>query len=443
MAAMSRADAESLPARVLQGLVSPAQRFIGIQSSSGIVLIVAAAVALAWANSPWADAYEAMRATRLALHIGGFTLQHDLLHWVNDLLMALFFFRVGLEIKRELVAGELSSRDRAILPAAAALGGMVVPASIFLAITYSGEGMRGWGVPMATDIAFAIGVLALLGSRVPLPLKVFLLALAIVDDLGAIAVIAFFYIADLDAAALGISLGAWALAVFYGAARGTSPIVYAAIGAGVWYFMLQSGVHATIAGVLMALAIPLRHGVAPDEMHERAGEAADAGGYEDVQATMERLDVLLRRSDSPLHRMERALAVPVAYLVMPAFALFNAGVALGGQDGAQLSVSAVSLGVFAGLVVGKPLGILGFAWIAVRIGHARLPAGIGWPAMLGVGLLGGIGFTMSLFIGNLAFAGADALLGQAKLAIFAASTAAALAGLTLLALVLRKPNPGG
>jgi Na+:H+ antiporter, NhaA family len=347
------------------------------------------------------------------MRFGGFELEKPLVDWVNDFLMAIFFFLVGLEIKRELLVGELASLQKAALPAAGAFGGMLVPALIYAGLNWDGA-VRGWGVPMATDIAFAVGVLALLGPRVLLPAKVFLLALAIVDDLGAVAVIALFYTQDLNVAALFISLSVWALAILYGRARGSNAMVYPVLGLVVWYFRLQSNVHATVAGVLMAMSVPIRHGMGPKDADQQTWRTLQEGGFERVEVRMEHLQNVLEQGQSPLHRMERALTPYVAYLIMPVFALFNAGVVIADSQGAL--VSAVSLGAFFGLLLGKPIGIVGFAWLAVRAGLAELPERIDWRAMVGVGLLGGIGFTMALFIAGLAFEEAPALLdsGQAR-----------------------------
>jgi NhaA family Na+:H+ antiporter len=357
--------------------------------------------------------------------------------WVNDLLMAIFFFLVGLEIKRELLVGELAGVRKAVLPAVAAFGGMLLPALIYAGFNWNGA-LRGWGVPMTTDIAFAIGILALLGPRAPLPAKAFLLALAIVDDLGAVAVIALFYIQDLNVAALVVAVGVWTLALLYGRARASSGMVYAVLGLIVWYFMLQSNVHATVAGILMAMSVPIRHGMGPKQAHQPTWRTLEEGGFERVEVSLHHLQNVLEQGQSPLHRMERLLTPYVAYGIMPIFALFNAGVVV--SDGQGSAISAVSLGTFFGLVLGKPIGIVGFAWLAVRTGLARLPAHTDWQIMTGVGLLGGIGFTMSLFIAGLAFEEAPGLLDQAKLAVLAASVTAASLGLIRLAGVLKSSS---
>ncbi|MEO8463603.1 MAG: Na+/H+ antiporter NhaA, partial [Chloroflexota bacterium] len=351
-----------------------------------------------------------------------------------------FFFVVGLEIKRELLVGELKSRRSATLPIAGALGGMVVPALIFLVLNAGSPAARGWGIPMATDIAFALGILALLGSRVGLPLKIFLLALAIVDDLGAVLVIAVFYTDQLDVLSLLLAGAAWAGALAYGRYGAARPLGYALIGAVMWYFMLKSGVHATVAGVLMAVTVPLRHTLTSDELQEELqpvlGQQAD--GFEEVEVAIERLEGVLDRAHSPLHSMEHALTPIVAFVIMPIFAFFNAGVAIAGGD---VSITgAVSVGVLLGLIVGKPVGILLFASLAVRSGLTDLPDGATWMGMIGVALLAGIGFTMSLFIAGLAF-GPGPALDEAKLGILAASVVAAVVGLVFLSRSLPRDQP--
>lgn len=420
-------SSKRIPTAVIEALMTPVQAFIKIESASGIVLVAAAAVAFAWSNSPWAESYFSLRGLELGIELGAFTLRMDLLHWVNELLMAIFFLLVGVEIKRELLVGELDTWKEAALPVAGALGGIVIPALIYAGLNLGQASIRGWGIPMATDIAFALGVLALLGDRVPLLLKVFLLGLAIVDDLAAVLVIAIFYTHELSLTMLLLSLGVWALAIFYGRADGRRPLVYAVLGLAMWYCMHESGVHAVIAGVLLAWAIPLRHGVSLEGLRDELRAQAGAR-FEEIETRMGHLEALLQRARSPLHRTENILDPYVAFLIMPIFAFFNAGVAIGG--GTTL-VDKVSAGAFLGLLIGKPLGVLGFVWLAVTAGLARLPDRVSWRQVSGIGLLAGIGFTMSLFIANLAFRSGNGL-DQAKIGVLAASTAAALLGLTLL-----------
>ena len=424
------------PARrtVVGRLLTPVQELIRTESASGVILIAAAVVAFAWANSPFAPGYFAILEVELGVGLGGWGLEKPLILWVNDLLMAVFFFLVGLEIKREILVGELAGWRRASLPIAGALGGMVVPALIYVAFNAGLPTVRGWGVPMATDIAFALGVLALLGDRVSLPLKVFLLALAIVDDLGAVLVIALFYTENLDGGALLLSFVVWGAAFAYGRLGGAKPLGFALIGLVMWYFMLKSGVHATIAGVLMALAVPLRHQLAPQQLQQELRPLmGQGGGFEQVETVIQHLEDVLAKAHSPLHEIEHALAPYVAFVIMPVFAFFNAGVALAGGEAGPLS--AVAIGAFLGLLVGKPVGVAGCAWLAVKTGLTRLPPGANWPGVIGVGLLAGIGFTMSLFIANLAFGPAPEL-DQAKIGVLAASVVAALVGLAFLARAL-------
>jgi NhaA family Na+:H+ antiporter len=423
------------PKRSVVGrLLTPVQELINTESASGVILIAAAAVAFAWANSPFAPNYFAILEVEVRVGFGTWALEKPLILWVNDLLMAVFFFLVGLEIKREILVGELAGWRRASLPIAGALGGMLVPAAIYLAFNFDTPAVRGWGVPVATDIAFALGVLALLGDRVSLALKVFLLALAIVDDLGAVLVIAAFYTESVNVGSLLLSFLIWGIALAYGRAGGAKPLAFALIGLVMWYFMLKSGVHATIAGVLMALAVPLRHQLSSQELQQELRPLMGRGGnFEQVEMVMQHLEDVLAKAHSPLHDMEHSLAPYVAFVIMPVFAFFNAGVALaGGESGL---ITTVSIGAFLGLLIGKPIGVAGFAWIAVKSGLTRLPEGANWPGMIGIGLLAGIGFTMSLFIANLAF-GLTAELDQAKIGVLAASVVAALIGLAFLARAL-------
>jgi Na+:H+ antiporter, NhaA family len=418
------------PRSTVAKLLSPVQDFINTESASGVVLIGAALIAFAWANSPWAEHYFAMLEIPLGIGFGAWGLEKPLLLWVNDLLMAVFFFLVGLEIKRECLVGELAGWQKASLPVAGALGGMIVPALIYVALNPSEPAVRGWGVPMATDIAFALGVLALLGERVTLSLKIFLLALAIVDDLGAVLVIAVFYSENINIGALLLSFLAWAAALAYGRFGGGKALAFAVIGLVMWYFMLRSGVHATIAGVLMALAVPLRHQLSPQQLQQELRPlTARAGDFEQTEVMIGHIEEMLERARSPLHKMEHGLAPYTAFVIMPVFAFFNAGVAVGGAGAGLLGT--ISLGAFLGLLLGKPIGIVGFVALAVKTGLTRLPPGTNWQGLIGVGLLAGIGFTMSLFIASLAFPD-PALLSQAKMGVLCASVIAALVGLAFL-----------
>ena len=411
--------------------MEPLARFLEIESASGILLVICTIIALVLANSPWAAAWNAFWHTHVHIGAGTWQLDASLAHWVNGGLMTVFVFLVGLEIKRELIDGELRTVRKAALPIVAAIGGMAAPAAIFLLLAGSGAGARGWGIPMATDIAFAVGILALLGRRVPIGLKIFLLALAIADDIGAILVIALFYSGAIKVAALG--LAALGLALIFGMNRlgVRSVVAYWLVGAGVWLAMHYSGIHPTIAGVALGLMTPGRAWVAGESLTELLLDAVDR-----LDGEIERphgrsrlvgdLTLTARESISPLERLEVALHPWVAFVIMPIFALANAGVAL--QPAA--ATHQIAWAVAAGLLIGKPLGITLFAWLAVKSGAAQLPAGVNWRAVLGAGCLGGIGFTMSLFIASLALEGT--LLDAGKIGILAGSTISAAAGLALL-----------
>ena len=371
--------------------------FLASEASGGLVLMASAALALLVANSAWADTYFAA----LKAHLGPLSV----LHWINDGLMALFFLLVGLEIKRELLDGRLRTWPDRLLPGVAALGGMLAPALVYVAVNWhSPDTLRGWAIPAATDIAFALGVLALLGPRVPVSLKIFLTALAILDDLGAVLIIAAFYTADLSLPMLG---GATVtLAALYGLNKaGVSRLTpYLLLGLALWFFVLQSGVHATIAGVLLALTIPLRLSVGkPDD------------------------------PTSPLHILEHALHPWSAFLVLPIFGFANAGVALAGFE-PEMLLDPVTLGVALGLFLGKQIGVFGFVLAAVKLGLAQRPAHASWAQIYGVALLCGVGFTMSLFIGLLAFAGAPELEAQTKIGVLTGSLACMAAGALVLLL---------
>lgn len=407
------------------------------------MLLVCTAVALVWANSPWAASYHHIWEIEVAADAGPFSIRSTLHHLINDGLMAVFFFLVGLEIKREVLIGELASLRQAALPAAAALGGMVVPAAIYAALSSGGSGSAGWGIPMATDIAFALGVLALLGDRVPAGLKVFLAALAIVDDIGAVLVIALFYTSGVGWTALCAAGALLLLAAGANAAGVRRPSAYALIGAALWGAVLASGVHATVAGVLLAMTIPSRTRIDEDEFLRRARRSVDefergCGPETTVltnqmqQEALLTLETLCEQAQAPLQRTERKLHGIVAFLIMPLFALANAGVRLGGGDLASALSSPVLLGVLLGLVLGKPLGITLFSWAAVRMGVATLPSRVTWRMVHGAAWLGGIGFTMSLFVAGLAFPDMPALLAAAKLGILAASLGAGICGWILL-----------
>jgi NhaA family Na+:H+ antiporter len=423
--------------RPVDRVFAPLRNFLHTEASGGILLLGAAIVALVWANSPLSASYVALWHTPVAIEIGEFRLAEDLHFWINDGLMAIFFFVVGLEIKRELLIGELTSIRRALLPVAGAIGGALLPAAIFVAFTRGGEGSAGWGVPMATDIAFALGVLALLGSRVPIGLKIFVTALAIADDLLAIVVIAVFYSGELSLFAFGLAAAVLAALIAGNRLHVRSYLFYGVLGIALWMAVLASGVHATIAGVVLALTVPARTRIDGHSFVVRAQELIDAfeeaDHPEDVRRSDARQSALTDLEDAteaiqtPLQRLEHGLHPWVAYFIVPLFALSNAGVSLGAGVTAALG-SSVAYGIVAGLLVGKQAGILAGAWLVVRMGWADLPAGVTWRHIWGAGCVAGIGFTMSLFIGELAFADSPELLDVAKVAILAASVAAASIG---------------
>ncbi|MDX1420166.1 MAG: Na+/H+ antiporter NhaA [Rubricoccaceae bacterium] len=422
--------------------------FFQTSAAGGIVLLACAAVALVWANSPLADAYFALWETYLTVGGGPLVIEKPLLLWINDGLMALFFFVVGLEIKREVLVGELSNPRQAALALAGAVGGMVVPAGLYLAVNIDDPlRVAGWGVPMATDIAFALGVLALLGSRVPLALKVFLTALAIVDDLGAVLVIALFYTDAIALGALGAAAGFFVVLVVLNRMGVQWTPIYALLGIALWVAMLKSGVHATVAGVLVALTIPASRRIdAPGFLEEaRALLAQFSEGLKpgrvaptnEQREAVHALEQACEKVETPLQRLEHDLHGVVAFFVMPVFALANAGVALGGGG---LVSDPAALGIILGLVVGKPLGVFGLAWLSVRLGLAQQPSDVTWSQLFGVSLLTGIGFTMSIFIANLAYDSA-ALLDSAKLGILLASFVAGVVGYVLLRRSVPRPGP--
>jgi NhaA family Na+:H+ antiporter len=422
-------------------VVRPLQRVLHTESASGIVLLMAAVMALIWANSPWAHVYNAIWETPLTVRVGGFELSEDLRHWVNDLLMALFFFVVGLEVKREIVHGDLRDLRTALLPIAGALGGMVVPAALYLTLNPSGPAARGWGIPIATDIAFAVGILALLGHRAAAGLRVFLLTLAIVDDIGAILVIAVFYTSYLSLAWLLVAAATVGAVIVMERVhvRALWPYVFAAVV--LWLAVFESGVHATIAGVILGLLTPawsfhpLERVTEPIDAQLGAVRALPPDGQADEgeQAALMAVTRLANEAISPLARLQTALHPWSALVVLPLFALANAGVALSGEALRQSLSNPITIGIIVGLVVGKPAGIVSAALIAVHSGRARMPESVNWVQLVGVAALGGVGFTVSIFIAGLAFSAPEAV-DAAKIGILIASALAGLIGaFTLLA----------
>jgi len=422
-------------------LLGPMQQFVNRSAASGIVLLVATIVALVIANSPLAEAYDELLHAYIGITIGDFVLKESLLHWINDGLMAVFFFLVGLEIKREMSVGELSNPRAAALPIVAAIGGALMPALIYAALNFSGVGASGWGVPMATDIAFALGCLALLGNRVPFALKIFLTAVAIVDDLIAVLVIAFFYSGGLNFAALGIGFGVLAVLALLNVVGFRSILIYGTLGVIVWLAFLESGVHATIAGVLIAFTIPARNRIdAPtflgrarhilQQFENTTFEPTSMLTSEVQQSAVIELEEMCEQVQAPLQKIEHSLHNWVLLGIMPIFALANAGVSLSLNNlGGETFM--VTIGIVLGLTLGKPIGLLSAVWLGVRMNLVSLPVGVNWQHMAGAGVLAGIGFTMSLFIAALGFAD-PAVLATAKISILIASVIAGTAGLLLL-----------
>ena len=426
-------------------VVAPFQEFMNLEAASGIAIVAAAVLALIWANSPWKNEYFDLWEAGLHFDFNLFTIDQSVGHMVNDGLMVIFFFVVGLEIKREMVHGHLSSPKSASLPVIAALGGMIVPGLIYLLFNHSGDAHKGWAIPVATDIAFAVGVLSLLGKRVPFSLKVFLLALAIADDLGGILVIAVFYTEHISFQALayaGIILLIINLFRIYGV---RSLNVYFFLGALMWVAVLKSGIHATIAGVVLAFFTPARSFYEPDDYSRTARglldhAASGESNFDSQQSLLEEMEDLSRGSEAPLDRLEHMLAPWVSFLIVPIFALANAGVVVTGGSVSDALSSGVSWGVMLGLIIGKPVGIFLFTFLAVRIGLANKPQGVRWLQLFGVAILGGVGFTVALFITELAF-DAEVLTNDAKMGILAGSIVAAVIGYTFLRLIPAGDTP--
>ena len=436
-------------------VLTPLEEFIHRQTTSGILLMLTAVAALLIANSPAAEPYFHLLHAEVVVGSGAWTLRMSLHHWINDGLMALFFLVVGLELKRELLVGELSDPRQALLPIMAAIGGMLVPALLYTAINFGGPEISGWGVPMATDIAFALGVLALLGGRVPAGLLTLLVALAIVDDLGAVVVIALFYTSELDLGALAAAGGILGLLVALNLGGIRRLLPYMLLGVLLWLALLKSGVHATLAGVILAFTIPMKPKLDTQRFLQRARRLLDE--IAQVQAKescivlndhmRSRVTALadgVRLAQAPAQTLEHSLHLPSAYLVIPIFALANAGIPLELSAPGNLLADPVALGVVFGLLGGKLLGITGFVWFTVKLGWSRLPTGVGFSHVIGMALLGGIGFTMSIFIAELAFGGSPDDLLMAKTGILLASLLAGMGGylwLRFIAPAREEPAP--
>jgi NhaA family Na+:H+ antiporter len=407
-----------------------------MEAAGGIVLLAATILALAWSNSPWEHSYHDLLETKVTVGFGNFVVTENRHHWINDGLMSLFFFLVGLEIKREFLIGELSSLRRAAFPFIAALGGLIVPAIIYVSIARDAQFSRGWAIPISTDIAFTLGLLTFLGSRVPFALRVFVAALAIVDDIFAVAVIAIFYTSEIQYFSLAIGIAGVVLSLIANILGVRKPAVYAAIGIVVWWAVLNSGVHATIAGILLAFTIPARTFLEKSQFLEQSRwlltrlESAPPHSFEE-HSILHTLEQKAEQADSPLHRIEHGLQPWISFLVMPLFALANAGVDVTHNLAGALN-HPVSFGILLGLFAGKPLGIWLFSYLADKTGIATPPAGVTWRQKFGAAWLCGIGFTMSLFVAGLAFED-DAVLSISKIAILAASLASGIGGFLVLA----------
>jgi NhaA family Na+:H+ antiporter len=443
--------------KAFDSIVTPFEEFIHKETGSGLILMACTLIALFLANSFLAEHYAHILHTELAVSLGGWELRHTLHHWINDGVMALFFMVVGLEIKREVIVGELSNFKAALMPIIAAIGGMAFPALFFYLINADGSGASGWGVPMATDIAFAVGVLVLLGSRVPKSVMAFLVGLAIVDDLGAVVVIALFYTDQIYVSWLAMAMLSLIVMILFNRFGIRKPLPYFMVGAVMWFTMLQSGVHATLSGVLIALTIPVKpkfdHKLFTQHMAElvdslRNAQSSKQGAKKDciihdseTRGLLQTIENGVHSVESPLQRLEHALHLPVAFLVIPLFALANAGIPVELGSLGQTLTNPVALGVMFGLVCGKLIGVAGLTWLAVKLGFGQLPDGMNFRHLIGIGFISGIGFTMSIFISELAFTGqADNLL-MAKTGVLFASLIAGVCGYLWFLMGTEKTEP--
>lgn len=419
-------------------IATPFEDFLHKQTTTGLVLMGMTIIALVLANTPLYAHYEHIFHTHLKISLGSFNLDYSLHHWINDGLMALFFFVIGLEIKREVLTGELSDIKNAILPILSALGGVIAPALIYYSINAGLPSENGWGIPMATDIAFAVSALVILGKRIPIGLVTFLVALAIVDDLMAVLVIAIFYTDQIYLTPLILAFVSFGLLILFNRFGIHSSLPYFIVGLIMWVFMLQSGVHATIAGILTAMAIPATPKINPtyfDEIMKKLTQKYQSFKvgehytlHEEQKTILHKMDTNIQNVQAPLNRLEHSLHLPVSLLVIPLFALANAGIAIDFKSINQLILEPVTLGVMFGLVLGKVLGIFGVALIAIKLGIAKLPKQTSMNQLFGVSFLGGIGFTMSIFIAELAWEPGNAFLLQAKMGILFASIIAGIIG---------------
>ncbi len=427
------AGATDTPRRPIERITRPLVHFLHIESASGIVLLVCTAIAIAVANSPLASDYSRFLETTIAINIGTFKLSYPLWYWVNDGLMAFFFFLVGLEIKREIVSGELQSFRRMIVPAVAAIGGAAVPAVVYFSFQYGEPGQAGWAIPMATDIAFVVGALAILGRRIPHSLKVFVLALAIADDIIAVLVIALFYSGQLKLMWLAGALVGIIIVIVMNRVGVRTVIGYLLAGTGVWLCTLKSGIHPTIAGVALGLLTPTTPLISRESLQKTFGKVTSSSSSISRE-NLEEVRFASREAISPLERLEAAVHPWSAFAIMPIFALVNAGI--------PFSVSSITnltaVAVMTGLVIGKPLGIVVGLLLLVKLGSAQLPAGMGWRTVIGAGCLAGIGFTMSLFVASLSLTGG--LLIDAKSGILIGSGISAILGILILISSTKQPT---
>jgi NhaA family Na+:H+ antiporter len=438
--------------RAFDRVLSPLDEFIHRQSTSGILLMLCAAIALYLANGPWKDAYHHLLEMPFTIGVEGFQLSKSLHHWINDGLMALFFFVVGLELKREILVGELADPKQAMLPVIAAIGGMVMPALIYIAINPHGHTFDGWGIPMATDIAFALGTLALLGNRIPKNLLTFLVALAIVDDLGAVTVIAVFYSENINLLALALVGGTLILLIALNRGGIRWPLPYLLLGVVLWIAMLKSGVHATLAGIILAFTIPMRPKYDPErfmsQIHGMIDQIRQAYQREnnilkndELSSRVQALGDGVSMVQAPAQVLEHKMHLPSAYFVIPIFALANAGIPIDWSSIGSTITHPVSIGITAGLLGGKLLGIVGFSWVAVTLGWTTLPKHLNFKHIIGVGLMGGIGFTMSIFVAELGFVHHPEDLLMAKTGILLASALAGISGFLWLYFTAEKRDP--
>lgn len=431
---------------ILTNILDPFQRFLRIEASGGILLLLFTLVALIWVNTSYGHFYHELWENHLSVGIGSFKLTDTILHWVNDGLMVIFFFVVGLEIKRELIAGELSSVKQASLPITAALGGMIFPALIYIIVNTNNASEGGWGIPMATDIAFSLGVLSLLGKRVPLSLKVFLVAFAIVDDLGAVMVIALFYSGDIQWNYLLIGLALFILLIIFNRMAIRYIPAYMIVGWCIWFMFKNSGIHPTIAGVMIAFTIPMNPKIALTKFKQSMEKYLSVFNSEefgksktlskDQLTAIDNIEEEIKLVQSPVQELEHKLHPFVTYVIMPLFALTNAGVVFK-ASGIEDIFGELSGTIELSLIVGKVVGIFLFTWLSVKLGIGVLPSKVRWVHILGLGFLGGMGFTMSLFISNLAFSG-PLLLDPAKIGILTGSLIAGILGYLLLSFTLER-----